>query len=229
MRYDVLLSDADGTLFDFKAGEKNAIAATFARFRIPCTEENAGLYHRINDAQWKLLEQGKTTQQKLRVNRFRLFLDAIGHAADATEMSACFVEQLGMQRILLPGAEDFCRRISGRMPVYLITNGIAAVQRSRFTDCVLSPFITDMVISEEVGHAKPHPAMIRKAMELAGVTDPRRAVVLGDSITADIGAAVNAGVDSILFTNGAAAPEGHGATFVAKDFAEAEALILAKE
>lgn len=227
MRYDVLLSDADGTLFDFKAGEKNAIAATFAAFRIPCTAENTALYHAINAEQWKLLEQGKTTQQKLRVDRFRLFLEQIGNGADPVEMGACFVTQLGMQRILLPGAEDFCRRISQKMPVYLITNGISAVQRSRFTGCVLSPYITDMVISEEIGHAKPHPGMIHRAMELAGVTDPRRAVVLGDSITADIGAARNAGVDSILFTNGEEATEGHGATYVAQSFAEAEKLILA--
>ncbi len=226
MRYDVLLSDADGTLFDFKAGEKNAIAAAFSAFGIPNTPENAALYHRVNDEQWKLLEQGKTTQQKLRVDRFRIFLEMTGYHADPQEMSACFVEQLGRQRILLEGAEDFCRRISQRMPIYLITNGIAAVQRSRFTGCVLSPYIAGLVISEEVGHAKPHPAMIHKAMELAGVTDPRRAVVLGDSITADIGAAVNAGVDSILFTNGGEAPMGHGASFVAGSYAEAEALIL---
>ena len=227
MRYDVLLSDADGTLFDFKAGEKNAIAVTFTRFGIPVTAENAGLYHRINDAQWKKLERGETTQQKLRVDRFREFLEQSGYQADPAEMSACFVEQLGQQRILIGGAEDFCRRISEKMPVYLITNGIAAVQRNRFTGCILSPYISGMVISEEIGHAKPHPAMILKAMEEAGVSDPRRAVVLGDSITADIGAARNAGVDSILFTGGGEVPEGHGATYAAKDYDEALAIILA--
>jgi FMN phosphatase YigB (HAD superfamily) len=100
------------------------------------------------------------------------------------------------------------------------------VQRSRFTDCVLSPYIAGLVISEEVGHAKPHPAMIHKAMELAGVADPRRAVVFGDSVTADIGAARNAGVDSILYTNGGDAPAGHGADYAAKGFEDALQVIL---
>ncbi len=226
MGYDVLLSDADGTLFDFKAGEVNAIRAVFERFGIADTPENTALYHRVNDEQWKLLEQGKTTQQKLRVDRFRIFLEKLGHPADPEQMGAYFVEQLGMQRILLPGAEDFCRRVSERMPIYLITNGISAVQRSRFTDCALTPYITGLVISEEVGHAKPHPAMIHKAMELAGVTDPRRAVIFGDSVTADIGAARNAGVDCILYTNGGDAPAGHGANHVAKCFEDALELIL---
>ncbi|MBE5793514.1 MAG: noncanonical pyrimidine nucleotidase, YjjG family [Clostridiales bacterium] len=226
MRYQALLSDADGTLFDFRAGEKNAIATTFDRFHIPVTEENTSLYHRINDAQWKKLERGETTQQKLRVDRFREFLDQSGYAADPEEMSACFVIQLGQQRILLPGAEDFCRLVSEKMPIYLITNGISAVQRSRFTDCVLTPYISGMVISEEIGHSKPHPAMIHKAMADAGVTDPRKAVVFGDSITADIAAANNAGVDSILYTNGGNAPEGHGATYAARDFEEALRIVL---
>lgn len=226
MGYDVLLSDADGTLFDFKAGEVNAIRAVFDLFGIANTPENAALYHRVNDEQWKLLEQGKTTQQKLRVDRFRIFLEKLGHTADPEQMGAAFVEQLGMQRILLPGAEDFCRRVSERMPIYLITNGISAVQRNRFTDCALTPCIAGLVISEEIGYAKPHPAMIHKAMELAGVTDPRRAVIFGDSVTADIGAARNAGVDSILYTNGGEAPAGHGADYVARSFEDALQVIL---
>lgn len=227
MRYQVLLSDADGTLFDFKAGEKNAIASTFTRFGVPVTEENVSLYHRVNDAQWKKLERGETTQQKLRLDRFVEFLALSGCKADAQQMCDIFVAELGQQRILLPGAEDFCRRVSERMPIYLITNGISAVQRSRFTDCVLTPYIQGLVISEEIGHAKPHPAMIFKAMEMAGVSDPSKAVVFGDSITADIAAANNAGVDSVLYTNGADAPQGHGAAHVAKGFEEALDVILA--
>lgn len=227
MRYQVLLSDADGTLFDFKAGEKNAISATFTRFGIPVTEENVSLYHRVNDEQWKKLERGETTQQKLRLDRFLEFLDQSSYEADARQMCDCFVSELGKQCILLPGAEAFCRRVSEKMPIYLITNGISAVQRSRFTDCALTPYISGMIISEEIGHSKPHPAMIFKAMEEAGITDPRQAVVFGDSITADIAAANNAGVDSVLYTNGADVPQGHGATCVAKDFAQALEIILA--
>lgn len=226
MRYQVLLSDADGTLFDFKAGEKNAISTTFANFGIPVTQENVSLYHRVNDELWKKLERGETTQQKLRIDRFVEFLEKSGYTADAQQMCDCFVSELGKQRILLPGAEDFCRQVSQHMPIYLITNGISAVQRSRFTGCVLTPYISGLIISEEIGHAKPHPAMIHKAMEEAGINDPRQAVVFGDSITADIAAAGNAGVDSVLYTNGNEAPQGHGATYVAKGFEEALRVIL---
>ncbi|MBE5800957.1 MAG: noncanonical pyrimidine nucleotidase, YjjG family [Clostridiales bacterium] len=226
MAYSVLLADADGTLFDFAAGEKVAISTTFAAFHIPDTEENVSLYHRVNDAQWKKLERGETTQEKLRVDRFRDFLALTGYTADVHQLAAFFPAELGKQRILIDGAETFCREVSRHMPIYLVTNGISSVQRSRFTDCVLTPYLSGLIISEEIGYAKPHPAMLHAAMSAAGISDPRQAVMLGDSITADIAAANNAGVDSILFTNGKTAPEGHPATYTATTLEDAKAIIL---
>ena len=57
----------------------------------------------------------------------------------------------------------------------------------------------ELLISQEVGAAKPDPRMIRLAMERAGVTDPRRVLMLGDSLSSDIAAAANAGVDACWY------------------------------
>jgi phosphoglycolate phosphatase-like HAD superfamily hydrolase len=51
---------------------------------------------------------------------------------------------------------------------------------------------------------------------------------MGDSVTADIAAANAAGVESILFTDGKEPPEGHGATYVARNYREALDILLAK-
>ena len=228
MKFRVLLSDADGTLFDFHKGEKVAIEGTFERFGIPVTAENIAAYSRANAEQWKKLERGETTQKKLRVDRVVEFLKATGFEADAQEMCDDFVCRLGQQRWPFEYTETLCRRVSERMPIYLITNGIAQVQRSRFSDCVISPYLSGMVISEEVGAAKPDPAMIFEALKLAGNVPAQEAIVLGDSITADIAAANNAGMKSILFTNGMEIPENHGATWAVKTLEEALELILAE-
>jgi phosphoglycolate phosphatase-like HAD superfamily hydrolase len=42
MRYDVLLADADGTLFDFHAGERVALNATLSAFGLPCERRDHG-------------------------------------------------------------------------------------------------------------------------------------------------------------------------------------------
>ena len=227
MKYRVLLADADGTLFDFHKGEAIAIRETLQHFGIPDTKEMIALYEQANSAQWKKLERGETTQQKLRTDRFVEFLKLAGLDGDAEAISEDYVERLGQQRWPLPFSVELCREVSRHMPIYLVTNGIARIQRSRFTHCDIAPYVSGMVISEEVGKSKPDPAMLFEALRQAGVEDVRKAVLLGDSVTADIAAANNAGVDSILFTNGKPAPENHKATWAVPALEEALKLILA--
>lgn len=226
MKYRVLLADADGTLFDFHKGEAIAISETFRHFGIPDTPDMVRLYSEANDAQWKKLERGETTQAKLRVDRFVEFLKLTGLEGDPQALSDHYVDRLGQQRWPLPYSIELCREVSRHMPIYLVTNGIAKIQRSRFSQCEIAPYISGLVISEEVGRAKPAPDMLFEALRQAGVDSVRDAVLLGDSITADIGAANNAGMDCILFTNGKDAPENHSATWAVQTLEEACALIL---
>jgi len=232
LRYDLLLADADGTLFDFHAGERAAFNAAMEAYGLPADDESAALYSRVNLGHWKRLERGETTQARLRVERFVDFLDELRLRGEfaatppAEALAERFVEELGRQHIPLPGAEAFLKRVSAHLPVYLVTNGIARVQRNRFETSELRVYFMDLLISEELGHVKPDPFMVLEGMRRAGVTDKRRVVLVGDSVTADIGAARNAGVDSVLFTDGYPAPEDCEATYVAQTLEEAAALVL---
>lgn len=232
MRYDLLLADADGTLFDFHAGERAALRATFAAHGLAMDDARTALYSRVNLSHWKRLERGETTQARLRVERFADFLaelSALGvRPPDVSPetLSERFVEELSRQRVPMPGAEAFLQAVSAAMPVYLVTNGIARVQRGRFENSELRRYLTDILISEELGHFKPDPFMVCEAMRRAGVADPRRVALLGDSVTADIGAAVNAGVDGVLFTDGAPASETGCAVYAALTLADAARWIL---
>ncbi|MCE5343016.1 MAG: HAD-IA family hydrolase [Eubacteriales bacterium] len=232
MRYDVLLADADGTLFDFHAGERAALASALTAFALPVDDAIAALYSRVNLGHWKKLERGETTQERLKVERFADFLGELARmgihseTVSAQALADRFVTELGGQHVPMRGAQAFLERVSVRMPVYLITNGIARVQRSRFENSDLRRYFRDLLISEELGHFKPDPFMLLEALRRADVTDKRRAVLLGDSVTADIGAARNAGVDSILFTDGAPAPENSGATYIAPTLEAAAELVL---
>ncbi len=225
MRYRILLSDADGTLFDFHRGERVAISETFERFSIPVTDENILCYHQANDVQWKRLERGETTFARLRLERFEVFLAEAGLAGDPQALCDDYIERMARQRFLLPGALDFVRTVSAHMPVWLVTNGIAAIQHGRFDGCEIAPYVSGMVVSEEVGHAKPDPAILLEALRQAGGLSPKDAVLLGDSVTADISAARNAGIHSLLFTNGNEPPEGHGADRVVRGYDEALAAL----
>ena len=199
-RYDVLLCDADNTIFDFSRAEVNAFADACAFAGVENTAENLAVYSEINEALWKLLEQGGITQSVLRVRRFEQFLDAIGRAdVDAPAMAMAFVESLGRQSVPLEGAVEAVRRWSRVLPVIIVTNGIARVQHGRMERSEVKPYISGLVISEEVGAAKPDPRMLEIGMQMAGVTDRTRALMLGDSLSSDIAAAANAQVDACWF------------------------------
>ena len=226
-RFSLLLCDVDNTLFDFRSAERAAYAAVAARFLLPEDEELFLLYKAINTFHWQKLGRGETTAAKLRLDRFRDFMAAQGvEDADIPAMSACFVHALEQQHIPVPGAEDFLRRVSAQMPVYLVTNGFATVQRARMQASPLSQYVSGVLISEEFENPKPHPEMLLEAMKRAGVADPQKAVMIGDNENTDILAARAAGTQSILFLCGAEPPQSTRADFTAETLDAAADWIL---
>lgn len=197
--YAFLLADADNTLFDFPAGERIALRQTLAAFSLPSGEAALATYHRINETLWRQLERGEITQGRLCVQRFTELLAALGESRDAAVIAESFVEALGRQALMLPDAEQAMRRWSARVPIAIVTNGIASVQRSRIARSPVAPLVRALIISEEVGAAKPDRRMADAALLALGCPDPRQALLLGDSLEADIAAAINAGVDSCWF------------------------------
>ena len=228
-RYDVLLCDADETLFDFPQAEANAFAIACEAAGFSSTPELLALYSRINDALWKELERGGITQSVLRVRRFEQFLEAIGRQADPNRIADVYADALGRQAIPLPGALEAVTRWSAVLPVVIVTNGISSIQRGRMALSPIRNFISGMVVSEEVGAAKPDPRMLREAMRVAGVEDARRALMLGDSLTSDIAGAANAGVDACWFNpRGVANEKGLPVRYEIRSLDEVDDILLGR-
>ena len=188
MKYNVLLADNDGTLMDFDASERVALKEAMDRQGVRLDEAREKLYSEINARLWEAFERRETTQAALRVDRFRIFLKEIKSPADAERMSEDFLAALSLRCDEIDGAYDFLREAAARVPVVMITNGISAVQRSRFARSRLTPFFLEIVVSEEIGAAKPDPRFIETALARVNA-DPARALILGDSLTSDIAAA----------------------------------------
>jgi YjjG family noncanonical pyrimidine nucleotidase len=196
--YSLLLSDADNTLFDFFAAEKAALCDALSFCGLPFSDETAELYSRINDSLWKAYERREITQEELRIERFKRLLDHFSAASQtAEEVGSCYTDRLGQYAFLLPGALEFVKTVHKVMPIVLVTNGIASVQRARLEKSEIAPYITEAVISGEIGCSKPDPKMLFIAMERMNITDKSSVILLGDSLTADIEAARRAGIASI--------------------------------
>ena len=84
-----------------------------------------------------------------------------------------------------------------------------------------------LFISQELGCRKPQKEFFDRVFEALAISDPRQAVVVGDSLSADIQGAVNAGMDSIWYNpKGASLPAAPRPTYVAPDFDAVRRIIL---
>ena len=198
MKYRYLLVDNDNTLMDFNLAERKSLIEALEACGIAPDEETCAAYHHINDALWKALERGEITQKELKIERFARLLARLGRTdLDAMAVSQVYSGHLATHDDLLPGALELLQALHGRMKIALVSNGVSTIQRGRLSRSPLLPLLDAVIISEEVGARKPDPRMVDIALEALGCTDRAEAVLLGDSLTADIPAAVNAGVDSI--------------------------------
>ena len=230
-RYDVLLCDADNTIFDFEKAEEYAFELTLRQMGIEGGLSLLGTYSAINQALWKLLEQGGITQKVLRVRRFEQFLEVIGRTdINAQEMATVYADNLGMQSVPLDGAIEAVERWSKILPVIIVTNGISRIQHGRMNGSPVKQYIAGMVISEEVGVAKPDPKMLYMGMEMTGVADKTRALMLGDSLSSDIAAAANAQVDACWFNpKGAENKKGLPVKYEIRSLDEVDGILLGNE
>ncbi len=199
MTYTTLLFDADDTLFDFKASESAALKETFEAFGIPYTPENRTAYETINSALWAALESGTITQERIKVERFSKLLDQVGVAQSAEDMAAAYIEALGRQSILLDGAEALVAKLSKTHRLAIVTNGLTKVQENRIAKSIIAGYFDAIVISESIGFSKPDPAIFEATFRQLGISDFKRVLMIGDSLTSDIKGAHNAGLHSVWF------------------------------
>lgn len=194
MKYPYLLFDADNTLFDFDRSNRAAFDAVCAAFSLPDDDETFALYERCNNAMWAAFDRGECTKDFLVVQRFRNFLAELGVERDPAACNALHLRTLGQQSYLLSHAEEVCRELSRSHKLYLVTNAVASVQRSRLGRSVIRPYISDAFISEEAGAAKPDPAYFDYVFARIGGITKENCIVIGDSLSSDIRGANNYGL-----------------------------------
>ena len=202
-RYDIVLLDADNTLFDFNAAEARALDAVLAEFGWPRDEETKQTYLEINHALWSAFDRGEAEEGFLTVERFRRLGERLGRRADPAEMNRRYLDRLGACSLLLPGAEALCRTLrAAGCRLALATNGVARVQHARLAGSPLVPYLERLFISGEMGTRKPEPAFFRAALAAMGAEDMDRCVMVGDGLGSDVKGALSVGLDVIWFAPG---------------------------
>jgi 2-haloacid dehalogenase len=199
MKYQWLLFDADGTLFEYDRAEAEALQRTFEQFGCPFEPGYAEAYRRINGDIWLAFEQGEITQTRLRTERFERLFGAVGVNLEAASFSAQYLQNLAEGTYLVDGAAEVVQALYGRVGLALITNGLRDVQRPRFARSAIGKYFSRLVISEEVGAAKPDPQIFEVAFQQMGWPHKQDVLMIGDSLSSDMKGGSDYGIDTCWF------------------------------
>jgi 2-haloacid dehalogenase len=207
MIYTWLLFDADGTLFDYDKAEASALRSTFIQVTGSFDERYATEYRRINHQMWIDFEQGKITADLLHLKRFELLLAAFELEADAGQFGARYLANLAASSQLIPGAEQLVKELAGRYRLMIITNGLSDVQRPRLARSAINGCFENIVISQEVGSAKPDSHIFDVAFQRMGQPAKHEVLIIGDSLTSDMRGGYRYGIDTCWYNPGGKAPD----------------------
>ncbi|MEL7648344.1 MAG: YjjG family noncanonical pyrimidine nucleotidase [Sedimentibacter sp.] len=203
MKYEIIMFDADDTLFDFSKAEKEAFRKTMLDYGFDYDEKyHYSIYAHINNSLWKDFDNGLITQEKLKYERFRKFFEKLQADMDEYEFAKSYMMNLSQSSFLYDDSMSLVQDLSRKYRLTIITNGLTAVQHNRVRNSSIGKYMDDVVISEEVGLSKPDKRIFEHALNNIGCTDRHKVLMVGDSLTTDIQGGINAGIDTCWFNPG---------------------------
>lgn len=205
MQYPWILFDADDTLFDFDAFAGLKLA--FSRFEQQFDDTDYRDFLHISMPLWRQYQDGEITSTELQHRRFAPW--AQKHNIQAGQINEFFVDAMGQTSKLLPGARELLEAISGKATLGIITNGFTRMQQIRLDNNGVSEHFQHLVISEQVGVAKPHKGIFEHTMALLGNPPKEQVLMVGDNPHADVLGGLNAGIHTCwLNMQGQVRPQG---------------------
>ncbi|MBN7818580.1 pyrimidine 5'-nucleotidase [Bowmanella yangjiangensis] len=205
MQYPWILFDADDTLFDFDAFAGLKLA--FSRFEQAFEELDFKHFLDVSMPLWRQYQDGEISSEELQRRRFAHWADK--HEMCPGEINTHFVEAMGQTSKLLPGARELLDALSGKATLGIITNGFTRMQQMRLDSNGVSEHFHHLVISEQIGVAKPHKGIFEHTLALLGNPPKDQVLMVGDNPHADVLGGLNAGIHTCwLNVEGQVRPEG---------------------
>lgn len=200
MTYTFLLFDLDHTLLDFDTAEEVALTQFLQDQGVQDIQAFKDYYKPMNQGLWKDLEQKKISKKDLINSRFAIAFAHFGREVDGEEMALRYQDYISQQGQTFPGAEDLLAKLVERgYQIYGATNGVTAIQQGRLKQSAITPYFKEIFISEQLGTQKPEVAFYDKIGNLIPGFTKEQALMIGDSLTADIAGGNAAGIDTVWY------------------------------
>ena len=200
MTYKFLLFDLDHTLLDFDTAEDIALTQLLKEEGVEDIRAYKDYYVPMNKALWKDLEEKKITKQELVNTRFSKLFSHFGIEKDGVYLAERYQFYLAQQGQVFSGAMELLDSLIDRgYELYAATNGITTIQAGRLEQSGIATFFKEIFISEQLHTQKPDAAFYEKIGARISNFDKKYALMIGDSLSADIQGGNNAGIDTIWY------------------------------
>ena len=195
-----ILFDLDDTLFSLRGCEAQALRRTLddARLLTAMPANYNESYATISSGYWASRSTDLTTKytrEDVVELSWRDFLSA--HDLDeslSAELAQRYWTEFCRADALNPGAKALLQCLSPHYRLGMITNGYSDSQRGRLGAAGLLEVFDPLLISEEVGVAKPDVRIFKMALTHLGLP-PEAVLYVGDSISHDREGCLRAGID----------------------------------
>ncbi len=203
-----IVFDLDGTLLDHDGTELTALSRLYPTLlasesgpqRWPAFPDFAAAWHEAAERGWQRYVAGELTFAAQRTWRVQQVLamqqDSEPDSQPLTEqeVSDIFARYLALYEdswSLYPDVLP-CLEALSAYPLGLITNGDGNQQRQKLQRTGIAENFTSVVISGDIGVAKPEREIFERSAEELGLK-PSELLFIGDNPQADVGGAISAG------------------------------------
>ncbi|MCM3691367.1 YjjG family noncanonical pyrimidine nucleotidase [Neobacillus niacini] len=198
-KYKTLFFDVDDTLLDFGAAEKSALQLLFEEQNITLTSEIEKQYKKINQSLWRRFEAGELDRDEVVNTRFSLLFNEYGKDMDGELLEKKYRRYLEQGHQLVDGAFNLISELVHDCDLYVVTNGVSKTQDKRLRDSGLFPFFKGIFVSEDTGYQKPMIEYFDYVFSRIPNFRVDEALIIGDSLSADIKGGKLAGLDTCWF------------------------------
>lgn len=195
MKYQWILFDADETLFSFRSF--GGLQKVLARYGLEFNEQDYAAFQAVNQRLWIAYQNQEIDAEGLQRQRFSRLAALTGE--DPLKLNALLMEEMALLSLPLENTVATLQALQGKCKMGIITNGFNAMQQKRLDNTQTAPFFELLVVSENVGIAKPDKRIFEYAFAQMGNVDKRRILMVGDTLSSDIVGGQNACIDTCWF------------------------------
>ncbi len=194
-QFSWILFDADDTLFHFDAF--SGLKQVFASFDILFSEQDYQEYQAVNKPLWTLYQQGSVSIEQLKEQRFVTWAQRLN--CSPLDLNNSFMTAMATVCQPIDGVLPLIHALKNKVKLGIITNGLNHLQEERLQNTGLNNYFDILVVSEQIGAAKPDRAIFEHALKLMNYPDPQNVLMVGDNPEADIQGGLNVGFSTCWF------------------------------